>query len=257
MAVPAFGTIGAFSSNASAATLTPALPASVASGNALVAFCWVNGTGKTIAVSSGWTVIDSINSGPVTAAWATRLATGTDSAPVFTWTGAAQCGANVLRFTGNNSTMTGTSNKATATSTTITTASLTSTANNSLVLIAELNNGSSIALPVPSDYTNISNGNNSSAGFRYASGTVYVSGSTTESTSVTVNSTKWASFAIEILGSGSTSNEPAARASQVSQEALFSYSTVNNARVSQVIVETLRTVAFIPILQRTQAFIID
>ena len=218
MAFPVPGTIGANAVSASAATLTPALPATLVNGNVLIAQIQVLATGKTIATATtGWTIGDSVNTGNMSAAWAwTIMATGR-VAPVFTWTGAAACQAQIIQYSGNAATPTGAKAKATANaSTTVTTNAITTTADNSLVLNI-LHTSTNQTIPLVADRTNITNVATADGSTRQCFGQVGISGSVTDNPSVTVTSANWVSFTIEVLGTG-TGTAAAERVSQVVQE---------------------------------------
>ena len=84
MAFPVPGTIGANSGASSAATITPALPGSLVNGNLLIAQVQVQATGKIIATATpGWTIIDSVNIGNMSAAWAQAIMATSLGAPLF------------------------------------------------------------------------------------------------------------------------------------------------------------------------------
>src|SRR5215469_1220754 len=99
MGVPIFQSAAARGSVTST-TITPAMPASIAAGDFLIAFCSVSATGITFAAISGWNVGDLNNTNNITGTWYWRVATGSDPAPVFSWTGAHNAAAQVGRFTG-------------------------------------------------------------------------------------------------------------------------------------------------------------
>ena len=138
---------GTLIGSTSAATLTPALPAGVTAGQYLLAFCQLPAVGGiTISVSSGWTIRATSNSAGASVCWADRVATGSDSAPVFTWAGAAVCHAQVLRYTGQSGLGAIAKNQG-ASGTTLTPTSITTTADNSLVLELWFSGGSAAITP--------------------------------------------------------------------------------------------------------------
>ena len=243
MAVPAFATVGAFANSASAASLAPALPASLVANNILISFVAVKSTGKTITASGVWTIGDSINANSVSAAWAWALALGggLDVACTFSWTGSAACSGQCIQYSGNDIVSpVNTSNKASAdSSTTETIAALTTGADNCRVLDF-LHASSSQTIPVPADFTSRATTANANGSIRLADASIAKAG-TTSAQSVAITSANWASFGIAILGSGS--GVSAVRSSQNVLQVLESYSDPTNIRASQVVLQVLRSVA--------------
>jgi hypothetical protein len=98
MAVPAFHAVGTRLASASAATLSPALPAGLAGYRGLL-LCVV--TSKNNAAHScataGWTLIGQTNAGAAftSSLWA---ALDTAAAPTFNWVGAAACSAQIAHY---------------------------------------------------------------------------------------------------------------------------------------------------------------
>ncbi len=242
MAIPSFVNNGTVLTTGSATTVTPALPPTRVTNNILIAHISVQATGKTIAVSGGtWVIADSVNSGNISSAWAWCLVTGSEVTPTFSWTGAAAVLTNIQQFTGNATVSPiGNKNKATAnSSTTLTVTSITSTADNSLIvdyLLASTNQN----IPTPIDFTSGGVVSNSSGSVNIVYGPLPNSGSVGEALSVTITSANWASFGIELKGSGSASGNRE-RATQVVQETLLSYSNSVNLRATQVVEEILYT----------------
>jgi hypothetical protein len=270
MATPSFVNNGAQSVSASAATLTPVLPASLVVNNLLISICSVSTSGKTITTATaGWTVGGQVSAGNMSAAWAWALDAAGLAAPAWTWSGAAACQASVLQLTGNATTgIIGNINSANANaSTTETIASITTTANNSLIL-AILLASTSQTIPLPTNYTAAVSFGSADGSLRVADGAINVSGGTSDAISVTIASANWVSFGIEIHGTGAagTDNERASqvvqanlysysntsniRASQVVQPNLYSYSEPSNIRVTQVVISVLRSVATRPRVKR-------
>jgi hypothetical protein len=240
MAAPTFVNQGALVAVASAATLTPGLPASRVNNNIMISVCLVAATGKTVTTATaGWTIGDSINSGNVSGAWAWRLVDGTEAAPVWTWTGNAKCAAYILQYTGNATVSPiNTSNKASGNSSTTETVAALTTSADQCVIIDCLSADSAQNPPVPSDYTSRVLNNNSNISVRVADGTALGAGTTT-AVSITISSANWTSFGIAVLGSGSGANSE--RATQVVQQALESYTNATNARATQVVQQALES----------------
>lgn len=155
---PAYVNAGVLAAS-TAATATPALPASRVTGNLLIAFISANSATQTFAVSAGWTLGGDLAnaSGPGAGSntWAWRLVTGSEAAPVFTWTTSGAYTAQVLQFSGVSATPMGAHAFApphTGSSNTILFSSITTTHANSLVAAIALAGGSQ-TLPAPAGWT--------------------------------------------------------------------------------------------------------
>jgi hypothetical protein len=222
MGVPTFHAIGSFAS-AGGTSASPPLPVR-STNDILIAHIILTTGGKTFAVSGGWAIGNQISTGNVSAAWAWRVVDGAEAACPFTWSGSATGVMSCSSWTGAGSTTApfGATNKATANaSTTATAASLISTANNSLEIayIGVSNNNSP---PLPTSFATATNASNGNGGYRLCYGTIFVSGSIGDSISDTIVSANWATFAIELLGSGSPSGEPQNRYTGVCLQVLRS-----------------------------------
>lgn len=244
MAQPVFVSTSSTTGNISATSQTPSLPASRVNNNILLAFCQLPASTATISTSTtGWVIFasDTTNGSSVSLAW--RLVDGTETAPTFTWAGAAAVHVKCWQYSGNlTSSPFGATAQASATgSTTITSASLVTTADNSLILQL-LFSGGSAAIATPLPYANNGNFADGTAGDSENSGTAFVSGSTTDAVSVGVNSTTWKSFGVELLGTGSApAGEPQIRSTNVTQQVLESISNATNIRATNVTQQVLES----------------
>jgi len=230
MGIPAFVNSGAFQVKAASTTITPALPASRTNNNVLIAQLDLQlggASGGPSAPGGGWTIFATDNGGGTSGgdycALAWRLVDGTEAAPVFSWTGSFISQAQIFQYSGNATpTPIGVSNNAhsppTTGSATMTAASVTTTGNNSLLIAIFLTSASRTLLSgtnLPPGYVNRAQTGNSSGSNGLADTPVYGTGSATDAISVPIPNTLWNTFLVEILGSGTTANEPAVRASQV------------------------------------------
>lgn len=145
-----------------AVSITPPLPASINAGDLLVvSVCQYAGSGG-FTWPAGWTQVDQQAWVPggtnFFAGFAYRIATGTDSAPAVTWTGAGNAIAQVFKFTGADSTpFSAARSFATgAASGTHTSAAITTTANNSDVIYLDMSYGATL-LTNPAGWTSDAN----------------------------------------------------------------------------------------------------
>lgn len=240
MALPTWVNNGTQATTASATSLAPAaLPGSRVNNNLLFAFIGIKATGKSPSVGGGWTVGDTINTGTETGCWAWRLVDGTEAVPTFSWSGAAAATTQIMQFSGNAVSPIGVKNKNAAnSSTTETIASLTSSADNSLI-IGVMTASTSQTIPTPTNWTQRAVLANANTSYEVVVGSALKSGSATDAISVTIASANWASFGIEILGSGTGIDNT--RASQTAVQALETYSDATETRASQVVQQVLET----------------
>jgi hypothetical protein len=150
----AFADVGTRANTSGATTLTPVIQ-SHSVGDLLIALVAVKGTGTTINTPSGWTQIINVNSAStINVGIFYRVATGSDSNPVFTWTPTAQAIAIIARFTGTSATGVGTNGgSSTGSSNPHTSASFNSTAANSLAVAFDFDSSSSAEVNTPAGWT--------------------------------------------------------------------------------------------------------
>src|SRR5262245_3130673 len=104
MAIPSFVNQGTRVSQSFGATITPPLPASITTGNLLLAIVsgFVAGGARDYTWPAGWTEILKHESTGSNTTIAYRIATGSDSAPTVTWTGGnTSADGKILQYTGN------------------------------------------------------------------------------------------------------------------------------------------------------------
>jgi hypothetical protein len=217
MAAPTYVNSGALFNNVNTASATIQLPGSRVNGNLMLLPFSVQAI-KTLTISgAGWNTGDSSTTN-TTSIWLWRLVDGTETAPVISWTGASLCSGIITQWTGNISpNPIGNIQKANGTTSPITNAAQTSSANNSLILaIQQCKTNQAIGFPaIPSVWVNHPGINALSGGaFTVLDGPLYVSGSVTDPVSCAITSTDWHSYGIEILGSGTTANQPQMRTTQ-------------------------------------------
>jgi hypothetical protein len=129
---PGFKSYGAYTTN----TMSPPLPHFYSTGDLLLAVITVTSSGTTaFSVASPWTLGASWNNGSTRAyAWAWKIATGTDSAPVFTTTLGDTAGqAQTYSFDGVNASPIGASGHNFGTSTSFSVSAITTGAAYSMV----------------------------------------------------------------------------------------------------------------------------
>ena len=102
-AAPTFVTAGT-RSEVTAASVTPALPASRVNGNLLIAYCRIEGASvaNSISTSAGWSTFSPIHQGTAQRAsiLAYRYVDGTETAPVFTLSATDIVVAQIVQYTG-------------------------------------------------------------------------------------------------------------------------------------------------------------
>lgn len=91
---------GAYSSNIVGGNMTPALPASVPSGALMLLSTGVNSASIGVPTISGWTMLSPNTNAKGKAIFA-RVATVSESSPVFQWDASHQAYANIIAFTGD------------------------------------------------------------------------------------------------------------------------------------------------------------
>lgn len=188
--------------NAATTSALPGLPASIVAGNLLLALCAVRTT-ATVAVSSGWTVGDTksqLDTGSVNwkFIWAWRVATGSDTAPTFSWTGGTFAAAYVLQLSGTLGVpFSGVSSNSTGTGTPHTSASITATGGGDAMYVDM--SSVSTALTTPSGwssiFSNVSQGTSFNVGLKTFSGTGDTSGAISTAGS---SSTAWSEWQLEL-----------------------------------------------------------
>lgn len=241
MGIPAYVNAGGLGAT-TGTSATIGLPSTRTTGNIVVCFFQVAGTGKTPTISAGWTLGGSNSSGGQTGYWWWRVLTGSDTNPTVTWTGTAKATGRILQFSGQAASPIGNSSSANGSGTAVSTASVTSTSDNSLIIGAALSGANTLFIYREPSYALLIGSNNTDGSDNYGAGPLNKSGSLSDAYSITATVTgAWVCFGIELKGSGAgaTVNE---RATQVFQEVLFNYTNPNNVRVTQVVLEVLRSV---------------
>lgn len=189
--------------NNSAATLTPPLPTSRVSGNAIYAVCVSKNNAVHSTSTAGWVKKDQVNSGASFTAslWECEV-DGTEAAPVFTWTGAAACSARVWQYTRDDfsTALTGAFSSNFGTGTTHTSPALTTTANNSRIMYVDVC-GANTAASAPSGRTERFDAGNATGATRMVVGDslVTTAGGSSGSSSLTGGNAAWVQWQVELL----------------------------------------------------------
>ncbi len=192
-----------------AATITIGLPGNRVNGNLLVAHLSISSSTATAVWPAGWTQIENWTIGSQNGSSAYCYVTGSEAAPVVTWTGSSGAMGRVDQFahTAPTSPIGATSHNST-TSGSITTAAITSTRANSLILnYKDLGYGGAFVLaipPLPTPYTNYQDGFNAAPAAEWKIGTeaLPTPGTVSDSVSLTASngvSAVYLDFLAEIL----------------------------------------------------------
>jgi hypothetical protein len=192
--------------------LNATLPASIVAGNLLLSFVLVSGRASTtFSISSGWTIGDQVCLGATFAdatamAWAWKIATSSETQPVWSWTtGNAQWHMQNWQVTNNDPTspIGATAHNSAQTSTAFNVSGLTTTLDNSLVegLMGTYSNQ---AMPMPAGYSARFALNDSSGSDRGVDQSLAASGATSANLAATLTSTTWIGMLFEIKRAGTT-----------------------------------------------------
>ena len=202
MAFPVIRTVGTRAQSASAATLTPGLPAVDAAANGLL-LCVVtsknNATHST--VTAGWTKLTQVNSGASFTASIFVAAQGV-AAPVITWAGAVACSAIIMYYSSPDGpidlTIAASSSSAGTTTPHTSSAIVTTRANVLAVYIDAV--ATNTGLTAPSGwFSNFTSGSATDAGHTsFGSKTVPVAGTNTGATSSTGGAAAYVMFQLEL-----------------------------------------------------------
>lgn len=195
---------GLYSTNSASTSISPALPPLRKNGNLLLAFAWI-GTSTTASVSgTGWTLVETVNNGSITQAWAWCLVNGSEGAPSFSWSGSSSNGAIILQYCNTDqSSPIGAHNNGLGNGTTISVSAVTTTRDNSLVIAIMENGLSANIAAVPTNYTDrwqesviLAVGNS----LRVADEVITTSGTGSDAVSVAISSSaNWRGVIAEIL----------------------------------------------------------
>jgi hypothetical protein len=194
-----FADVGAQSSSAAATTLTPVIQThSVGDFLIAVFLCRLSGAG--ISTPSGWTAFGGIGTTTLTVGAFYRIATGSDSNPVATFTSCV-CSAQIVRFQGTNATGLGVVGTNTVGSVvTHTSTSITSTAANSLAVAFDAMDNAGPLSVVPTGWTLATDPTGAQAlSFGMFTKQLAGSGSTTGATSTSQTIARWQMFQFELL----------------------------------------------------------
>ena len=190
---------GAVGSQTSGTSITAPQPASVVSGNLLIA-CFTCSIDETQTLSAGWTRIGADETPYQPGGWrcgvAYRVATGSDELIISSATSSYRS-ARIYQYSGTNSIGATSSNNSQYT-TTHSTTSITSTGDNSMVALIDLSNSGSPNLTTPAGWTSDSSGSWSNGTFDACSKTLGAAGSTSGATSST-GASLWLQKQVELL----------------------------------------------------------
>jgi hypothetical protein len=243
MGFPAFVNSGAWLNTGLASAATPVLPGSRVNNNLLVAQIAVAATGRVFSVTAGWTIQAQENAGGESAALATRLVDGTETACGWTWTGGnATSGGQINQYSGNATvTPIGSTLTRSGTGTTITIGGVTTSADNSLIWCVSFCSNSQ-TIPNSGRFTNQTPIANANTSVLNCFGTVGASGTLSDTDFQTISSAGWASLTFEIHGTGSVVIPPQVRVSQVEAQILKTQDATN-VLASQVVQQVLKAEA--------------
>ena len=181
----AFVNAGAVGSQTSGTSITAPQPASVVSGNLLIA-CFTCSIDETQTLSAGWTRIGADVTPYQPGSWrcgvAYRVATGSDDLTISSATSSYRS-ARIYQYSGTSGIGATSSNY--SQSTTHSTTSITSTGDNSMVALIDLSTNGSPNLTTPAGWTSDSSGSWSNGTFDACSKTLGAAGSTSGATSST------------------------------------------------------------------------
>lgn len=89
------------------ASSAPALPASLVTGRLLLCIAWSKNNETHNWTGSGWTKLDQVNSGAsFTVSYGACIVTGTEAAPLISWTTAGAGGSQTMQLSGNDPSLT-------------------------------------------------------------------------------------------------------------------------------------------------------
>jgi hypothetical protein len=193
---PNWATLGSNAFQSSATSVSPPLGSLPGDGDLLIAHCQVVASGKTFGISgSGWIIGDTSSDG--SACWAWRIIDGTQTAPIFSWSGAAAAVARVIEWYNVGRNPIGNKSKASGSGTTVSLSGLTasdiSTAIFSIVCAQTVQ-----TIPLNSGYTTIAVLSDSRGSYHYQYQFGSSIGSSSTAISTTITSAAWEAFLIEI-----------------------------------------------------------
>jgi hypothetical protein len=201
-AVTAPSIVNASTFTTSAATLTPAawsLPGSRVNGNILILFAYCNNSSMNLSLSgAGWNLIDrNITSLGNNALIAWRVIDGTEAAPSTTSSGSSFHSGQIFQVQSANAAPIGAERQNEASNTAISIAAINTTKAKSLIM-AFLTCRTNQAIGTPSGFTQASANNGAAGGMQVASQTVNTSGAASSAVAVTIGSSPWTGFLVEI-----------------------------------------------------------
>lgn len=200
MTTPAFVNSGAKTEGTSG-TATAVLPASLVTGNLLLAYVQCTGGAVTFSIGAGWTIADQVNVGSGSdSCWAYRYVDGSEAAPSFT-IALTTWGCQVYQFSGvKASSPIGAIRNNSGNSSTVTVASITTTGANSLIVGLLFSAfGPPSSMPTPSGYTSRDSGNDAAFAFRVCDQPQTTIGASSTAISSTITSTPWSAYQLELL----------------------------------------------------------
>jgi hypothetical protein len=205
MAGPVFTRTGARAASASAATLTPALPAVDGASGLLVCVVQSKNNATHATLTSGWTKLGAtINSG---ASFCASIFTAPEgsAAPVITWTGSVACAAQVFYYADPQNTVDttlGASGSNTGATSAHSRTGIATTRANSLVIYVDAA-AANTALATPSTWTEDADSGSATDAGRTTVGSksVAVSATNAGNISVTGANAAWVMWQIELMGS--------------------------------------------------------
>jgi uncharacterized small protein (DUF1192 family) len=206
MAAPVWLNVGTRNNSAGATSLVPALPASRANGNILIAVCASKNNATHSVSGSGWVALGTqTNSGT---GWTVSLwrlvVNGSEGAPTISWTGSVAAFAQIIQYTRANfdtASPFGTiGTPGAGTTSTHTSTGFNSTRNNSLITYIDAA-AANTAIAQPSSWTERYDAGSATGATRNAGGTraITTSGSSSGNISVTGAAAAWVQWQIEIL----------------------------------------------------------
>lgn len=196
MAVTVNGTPATDSYSSAVTTITATMPSGIVAGELLVTHLVIDdGSRLEITPPSGWSLQWRNNQGSSTVLQAvyTRIATGSESGSYdYTIDLSSVCSVQTFRIGGQHSTYSDVTQSTNAgNSTTLTATSITTVTNDALALTF-YGCGSSSNIPsLPSGWTNVTDGNGSSRGWRIASKAIAIAGAVGNATSSQDSSRTW------------------------------------------------------------------
>lgn len=201
MAGPVYVSAGTRVQSAGATTLTPTKPTVAGGTGLLLAVVITKNNATHSTATSGWSLIQQVNSGASFTASIWKAAE-TAANPVFTWAGSVACGAQVTYYQDVNNgidTTIGSTTSNSGTTATHSTSSINTTRADSLVVYIDAA-AANTALATPSGWTENSDTGSATGATRstFGSKAVATSGSASGAISVTGASAAWVQFQIEL-----------------------------------------------------------